>query len=141
MSDAGVSQAAKNPMGASAAHTVSSAGASPHPRDILLGAQAAAGFLPVCDHYSGAPARMRKSLQLQAEMTEEFGACVSVGVEHAQFLFGRVRNGRVSILGEQGSSMLQAAAHANVLVHIPARDSGRGPGDIVRTYRLWTMLQ
>jgi citrate lyase subunit beta/citryl-CoA lyase len=47
-----------------------------HPRDILLGAQAQAGFLPVCDHYSGVEARMRKSLQLQAEMTEEFGACV-----------------------------------------------------------------
>jgi len=47
-----------------------------HPRDILLGAQAAAGFLPVCDHYSGVEARMRKSLQLQAEMVAEFGACV-----------------------------------------------------------------
>ncbi len=47
-----------------------------HPRDSLLGAQAAAGFLPVCDHYSGVEARMRKSLQLQAEMTAEFGACV-----------------------------------------------------------------
>ncbi len=47
-----------------------------HPRDILLGAQAQAGFLPVCDHYSGVESRMRKSLQLQAEMTEEFGACV-----------------------------------------------------------------
>ena len=47
-----------------------------HPRDILLGAQAATGFLPVCDHYSGVEARMRKSLQLQAEMMEEFGACV-----------------------------------------------------------------
>jgi citrate lyase subunit beta/citryl-CoA lyase len=47
-----------------------------HPRDILLGAQAQSGFLPVCDHYSGVEARMRKSLQLQAEMTEEFGACV-----------------------------------------------------------------
>jgi len=47
-----------------------------HPRDILLGAQASAGFLPVCDHYSGVEARMRKSLQLQAEMTAEFGACV-----------------------------------------------------------------
>lgn len=33
-------------------------------------------FLPVCDHYSGVEARMRKSLQLQAEMREEFGACV-----------------------------------------------------------------
>ncbi len=48
----------------------------PHPRDVLLGAQAAAGSLPVCDHYSGVEPRMRKSLQLQAEMTEEFGACV-----------------------------------------------------------------
>lgn len=47
-----------------------------HPRDILLGAQAGAVRLPVCDHYSGVEARMRKSLQLQAEMTEEFGACV-----------------------------------------------------------------
>lgn len=34
------------------------------------------GMLPVCDHYSGVEARMRKSLQLQAEMAQEFGACV-----------------------------------------------------------------
>jgi citrate lyase subunit beta/citryl-CoA lyase len=47
-----------------------------HPRDILLGAQAGALTLPVCDHYSGVEVRMRKSLQLQAEMTAEFGACV-----------------------------------------------------------------
>ncbi len=32
--------------------------------------------LPVCDHYSGVEARMRKSLQLQAEMQQEFGHCV-----------------------------------------------------------------
>ncbi len=47
-----------------------------HPRDVLLGAQAHTGFLPVCDHYSGVEARMRKSLQLQAEMTQELGTCV-----------------------------------------------------------------
>ncbi|MCA0328018.1 MAG: CoA ester lyase [Proteobacteria bacterium] len=47
-----------------------------HPRDVLLGAQAIAGLLPVCDHYSGVEARMRKSLQLQTEMAEEFGTCV-----------------------------------------------------------------
>ena len=47
-----------------------------HPREILLGAQAGGVVIPVCDHYSGVEARMRKSLQLQAEMTEEFGACV-----------------------------------------------------------------
>lgn len=47
-----------------------------HPRDVLLGAQAGSGALPVCDHYSGVPARMRKSLVLQRELTAEFGACV-----------------------------------------------------------------
>jgi citrate lyase subunit beta / citryl-CoA lyase len=47
-----------------------------HPRDALMGAQASAGFLPVCDHYSGVEARMRKSLALQAEMTQELGICV-----------------------------------------------------------------
>lgn len=47
-----------------------------HPRDVLLGAQAASVQLPVCDHYSGVNARMRKSLQLQAEMTQEYGTCV-----------------------------------------------------------------
>ncbi len=64
------------PSGGSEPHAVGSVGATPHPREVLLGAQAAAVSLPVCDHYSGVEARMRKSLQLQAEMTEEFGACV-----------------------------------------------------------------
>lgn len=61
--------------GGGAAHAVTSARAR-HPREILLGAQAATAVLPVCDHYSGVEARMRKSLQLQADMMEEFGACV-----------------------------------------------------------------
>ena len=47
-----------------------------HPRHILLGAQARTGVLPVVDHYSGAPKRMRKSVELQAELLQEFGACV-----------------------------------------------------------------
>jgi citrate lyase subunit beta / citryl-CoA lyase len=47
-----------------------------HPREVLLGAQGATGLLPVCDHYSGVETRMRKSLQLQAELMQEFGACV-----------------------------------------------------------------
>lgn len=50
--------------------------AAPHPREVLLGAQAAAVVLPVCDHYCGVEDRMRKSLQLQAEMLDEYGACV-----------------------------------------------------------------
>lgn len=47
-----------------------------HPAAVLLGAQAGAVVLPVCDHYSGVEARMRKSLALQAEMAQEFGTCV-----------------------------------------------------------------
>ncbi|MEY4536935.1 MAG: hypothetical protein RL171_1086 [Pseudomonadota bacterium] len=47
-----------------------------HPRDILLGAQAGSISLPVCDHYCGVEARIAKSLQLQAEMMQEFGTCV-----------------------------------------------------------------
>jgi len=49
--------------------------AAVHPAEVLLGAQAGAVTLPVCDHYSGVEARMRKSLQLQAEMAAEFGLC------------------------------------------------------------------
>lgn len=47
-----------------------------HPRDVLLGTQAGAVKLPVCDHYSGVETRMRKSLALQAEYLERLGACV-----------------------------------------------------------------
>ncbi|MBS0292191.1 MAG: CoA ester lyase [Proteobacteria bacterium] len=47
-----------------------------HPAQVLLGAQASVQRIPVCDHYSGVEVRMRKSLQLQAEMTAEFGHCV-----------------------------------------------------------------
>lgn len=47
-----------------------------HPRDVLHDSLSAVTHLPVCDHYSGTPERMRKSLQLQADMTAEFGVCV-----------------------------------------------------------------
>jgi citrate lyase subunit beta / citryl-CoA lyase len=76
MNDAGLPQYAKAPSGGSADHAVTSAGASPHPSDVLLGTQAGKVVLPVCDHYSGTPQRMRKSLDLQAQMIQEFGACV-----------------------------------------------------------------
>ena len=47
-----------------------------HPREVLLGAQAGSALIPLCDHYSGVESRMRKSLQLQEELTQEFGSCV-----------------------------------------------------------------
>lgn len=63
-------------MSAVTAAASTGAGGRHHPRDVLLGAQAQVGAIPVCDHYSGVEVRMRKSLQLQAEMTQEFGTCV-----------------------------------------------------------------
>ena len=65
-----------------------------HPRDILQQAQAGAVVLPVCDHYSGVEARMRKSLQLQAAMGPVFdvtldnedGAPLGGEVEHAHLV-------------------------------------------------------
>ncbi len=85
-----------------------------HPREVLQGAQAGAVVLPVCDHYCGVEARMRKSLRLQAEMQQEFGVCVfdvtldcedgaPVGgeVEHAQLVAELVQsaeaNARVAV--------------------------------------------
>ena len=39
-----------------------------HPRDALFDGDETAAALPVCDHYCGVEARMRKSLALQAEL-------------------------------------------------------------------------
>lgn len=41
-----------------------------HPREALFDAHERAPMLPVCDHYAGVEARMRKALGLQAEMAD-----------------------------------------------------------------------
>lgn len=58
-----------------------SVGANVHPRDVLLGSQASGVLLPVCDHYFGVEVRMRKSLQLQAEMPSH---CVVTEFNHTE---------------------------------------------------------
>jgi len=45
---------------------------APHPRDVLFEDGELATALPVCDHYAGVEARMRKSLELQAELGPVF---------------------------------------------------------------------
>lgn len=100
-----------------------------HPRDALMGAQASAGFLPVCDHYSGVEARMRKSLELQAQMTAEFGTCVfdvtldcedgaPVGGEfdHASMVVSLVDHARVATKNV-ANSILTPASRVAVRVH------------------------
>jgi citrate lyase subunit beta/citryl-CoA lyase len=66
-----------------------------HPREALFDPDdAAVPQLPVCDHYSGVEARMRKSLQLQVEMGPVFdvtldgedGAPVGGEIEHAHLI-------------------------------------------------------
>jgi citrate lyase subunit beta/citryl-CoA lyase len=65
-----------------------------HPRDALIDEGDAAPALPVCDHYSGVEARMRKSLAMQAELGPIFdvtldcedGAPVGGEAEHAHLV-------------------------------------------------------
>lgn len=93
-----------------------------HPAQVLLGAQSGALTLPVCDHYSGVEDRMRKSLALQAQMTEEFGRCVfdvtldcedgaAVGQEkaHAQLVASLAKN---AAPGARVAARVHAADHA-----------------------------
>ena len=62
-----------------------------HPRDALFDAGEASASIPVCDHYCGVEARMRKSLSLQAELGPVFdvtldcedGAPIGGEAEHA----------------------------------------------------------
>ena len=62
-----------------------------HPRDALFDSAERAPLLPVCDHYCGVDARMRKSLALQAELGPGFdvtldcedGAPIGGEAEHA----------------------------------------------------------
>lgn len=75
---------------------------TPHPREILLDAQAAVNLLPVCDHYSGVEVRMRKSLELQAQMLQEFGACMF----------------DVTLDCEDGAAVGQEKAHAQLVASL-----------------------
>lgn len=67
---------------------------STHPRDALFGAGDLPPDLPVCDHYAGVEERMRKSLELQAELGPVFdvtldnedGAPVGGEIEHAHLI-------------------------------------------------------
>ncbi|WP_418320040.1 HpcH/HpaI aldolase/citrate lyase family protein [Piscinibacter sakaiensis] len=65
-----------------------------HPRDALFEAGEVFRLLPVCDHYSGVEARMRKSLELQGKLGPVFdvtldnedGAPVGGEVDHARLI-------------------------------------------------------
>jgi citrate lyase subunit beta/citryl-CoA lyase len=73
--------------------------------------------LPVCDHYSGVEARMRKSLQLQAEMAQEFGACVFDVTLDCEDGAPGGRRGRACRAGHRTGAGRQAR-HARVAVRV-----------------------
>jgi citrate lyase subunit beta/citryl-CoA lyase len=83
-----------------------------HPREALFDADDLASDLPVCDHYSGVEPRMRKSLELQAEMGPVFdvtldsedGAPVGGEVEHAHLIADLV-NSPANRFGRVGARM------------------------------------
>ncbi len=76
-----------------------------HPRDALLDAgEAAFGPIPVCDHYCGVEARMRKSLTLQAELGPVFD---------------------VTLDCEDGAPVGGEAAHAQMVAELTMSDSNR----------------
>jgi citrate lyase subunit beta/citryl-CoA lyase len=84
-----------------------------HPRLALFDAREAAPALPVCDHYAGVEARMKKSLQLQAELGPVFdvtldcedGAPVGGEAEHAH------------LVAEMASSALNVHGRVGARVH------------------------
>jgi len=89
-----------------------------HPRQALFGFDATHPHLPVCDHYAGVEARMRKSLALQAEMADDAGRAVfdvtldledgaPVGGEHEQAL----------LVAELLNSPANACGRVGVRVH------------------------
>ena len=88
-----------------------------HPRQALFDPdEAALVTLPVCDHYSGVEARMRKSLALQVEMGPVFdvtldaedGAPVGGEIEHAQ-LIAELVDGADNHHGRVGARVLPVA--------------------------------
>lgn len=85
-----------------------------HPRDALFEAGDAAASLPVCDHYAGVEVRMRKSLELQAELGPVFdvtldnedGAPIGGEREHAQ-LIAELIGSPANRFGRVGARLLQ----------------------------------
>ena len=84
-----------------------------HPADVLFEEGDAVPTLPVCDHYCGVEARMRKSLEMQAEMGPVFdvtldgedGAPVGGEVEHAH-LIAELANSPLNAHGRVGARVV-----------------------------------
>jgi citrate lyase subunit beta/citryl-CoA lyase len=111
---------------------MSSAPASTHPRDVLFDEGDPAVALPVCDHYAGVEARMRKSLALQGELGPVFdvtldgedGAPVGAEVEHAHLIAELVDSAenRFERVGARIVPVTHAAFHP--MLQVLVREAG-----------------
>jgi len=121
-----------------------------HPRQALFDSHERAVSLPVCDHYAGVEVRMRKSLQLQAELGPVFdvtldnedGAPVGGEREQAQLIAELVnspdnRHGRVGArllpvdhpaFGDVAATLVRQAGARLAYLMLP---KPRGLGDVV----------
>lgn len=91
-----------------------------HPRQALFGAEAHGHALPVCDHYAGVEARMRKSLALQADMARESGRAlfdVTLDLEDGAPVGGE--DEQLALICELLNSTANACERVGVRVHDP----------------------
>ena len=84
-----------------------------HPRAALFDADEVAAALPVCDHYSGVEARMRKSLELQAELGPVFD--VTLDCEDGAPIGGEAEHAHLA--GELAMSAANRFGRVGVRVH------------------------
>lgn len=91
-----------------------------HPRQALFGAEHHQAALPVCDHYAGVEARMRKSLTLQAEMAATAGHAVfdvTLDLEDGAPVGGE--DEQLALICELLNSPANACGRVGVRVHDP----------------------
>lgn len=91
-----------------------------HPLQALFGAHERAPGLPVCDHYAGVEARMKKALALQAEMAEAAGANtalfdVTLDLEDGAPVGGELEH--AAMVAELAASAANRCGRVGVRVH------------------------
>jgi len=103
-----------------------------HPREALFDSGEAPPSLPVCDHYAGVEARMRKSLELQGELGPVFdvtldgedGAPVGGELEHARLIVELI-NSPANRFGRVGARVLPIEhAKFEAMLDIVVRGAG-----------------
>lgn len=105
-----------------------------HPRQALFAAHERSPSLPVCDHYAGVEARMRKALTLQAEFADqalfdvtldlEDGAPVGGEMEHA-LLVAALVNSAANRFGRVGARV-HPLSHARFVEDVRTLVGGAG---------------